>query len=247
MSVQDWYSSYPAQPMDHCGLPTVPVSPVPCGSPLVTAASTTHCFQQTVSQPPTPPMETSYTPYQQYTWLAQGTGLSARPFTDLSYLEDHSTRPYKDLSYMEDQHSTPMLSPASSTSSDGAEPSSSSSSWSSSSFSTSALSGPASWTWGDPGHSQHLLEAVASSQGLPGTRGRSKSRKKPQKPVPRDVLRKRRMAANARERRRMDGLNDAFDRLRKHVPALSGDQKLSKFETLQMAQTYIGALVELLQ
>ncbi|KAA0203278.1 hypothetical protein HAZT_HAZT005541 [Hyalella azteca] len=62
----------------------------------------------------------------------------------------------------------------------------------------------------------------------------------------REVLKKRRLAANARERRRMTGLNEAFDRLREVVPALTGDQKLSKFETLQMAQTYINALSDLL-
>lgn len=62
-----------------------------------------------------------------------------------------------------------------------------------------------------------------------------------------EVLRRRRLAANARERRRMNSLNDAFDRLRDVVPSLGNDRKLSKFETLQMAQTYIAALHELLQ
>lgn len=62
-----------------------------------------------------------------------------------------------------------------------------------------------------------------------------------------DVVRRRRLAANARERRRMNNLNDAFDRLRDVVPSLGNDRKLSKFETLQMAQTYISALYELLQ
>ena len=57
---------------------------------------------------------------------------------------------------------------------------------------------------------------------------------------------KRRRAANARERKRMNGLNDAFERLREHIPSLGNDRKLSKFETLQMAQTYIGSLRELL-
>lgn len=60
------------------------------------------------------------------------------------------------------------------------------------------------------------------------------------------VMKKRRLAANARERRRMNGLNEAFDKLRDVVPALGVDHKLSKFETLQMAQTYIAALCELL-
>lgn len=62
-----------------------------------------------------------------------------------------------------------------------------------------------------------------------------------------EILRKRRLAANARERRRMNSLNDAFDRLRDVVPSLGNDRKLSKFETLQMAQTYISALYELMQ
>lgn len=55
------------------------------------------------------------------------------------------------------------------------------------------------------------------------------------------------MAANARERKRMNGLNDAFERLRQHIPELGNDRKLSKYETLQMAQTYISALRELVQ
>ncbi|XP_045609067.1 uncharacterized protein [Procambarus clarkii] len=62
-----------------------------------------------------------------------------------------------------------------------------------------------------------------------------------------EVKKKRRLQANARERRRMNGLNDAFERLREVVPALGNDRKLSKFETLQMAQTYITALAELLK
>lgn len=61
-----------------------------------------------------------------------------------------------------------------------------------------------------------------------------------------EIMKKRRLAANARERRRMNSLNDAFDRLRDVVPSLGNDRKLSKFETLQMAQTYIAALHELL-
>ncbi|XP_054608643.1 fer3-like protein [Dunckerocampus dactyliophorus] len=59
--------------------------------------------------------------------------------------------------------------------------------------------------------------------------------------------RRRRLAANARERRRMLGLNVAFDRLRSVIPKLESDKKLSKSETLQMAQIYISTLCELLQ
>ena len=76
-------------------------------------------------------------------------------------------------------------------------------------------------------------------------RGRG-GRKKSTRPPSPTVLRKRRVAANARERRRMNGLNDAFERLREVIPSLGSDHKLSKFETLQMAQTYIGALANLL-
>ncbi|XP_040012081.1 protein atonal homolog 1a [Xiphias gladius] len=61
------------------------------------------------------------------------------------------------------------------------------------------------------------------------------------------IQRQRRVAANARERRRMHGLNHAFDELRSVIPALDNDKKLSKYETLQMAQIYINALAELLQ
>ncbi|XP_068162217.1 neurogenic differentiation factor 1 [Antennarius striatus] len=59
--------------------------------------------------------------------------------------------------------------------------------------------------------------------------------------------RRRRLAANARERKRMLGLNVAFDRLRSVIPNLESDKKLSKSETLQMAQIYIATLSELLQ
>jgi atonal protein 1/7 len=68
-----------------------------------------------------------------------------------------------------------------------------------------------------------------------------------EEPVTGEVMKKRRLAANARERRRMNSLNDAFDKLRDVVPNLGSDRKLSKFETLQMAQTYIAALNELLK
>ena len=67
------------------------------------------------------------------------------------------------------------------------------------------------------------------------------------KEVAPQVMKKRRLAANARERRRMNNLNSAFDRLREVVPSLGNDRQLSKYETLQMAQSYITALWELLQ
>ncbi|XP_028932948.1 protein atonal homolog 1, partial [Ornithorhynchus anatinus] len=61
------------------------------------------------------------------------------------------------------------------------------------------------------------------------------------------VQKQRRLAANARERRRMHGLNHAFDQLRDVIPSFNNDKKLSKYETLQMAQIYINALSDLLR
>lgn len=74
-----------------------------------------------------------------------------------------------------------------------------------------------------------------------------KIRLKPQRTATREVKKKRREAANKRERRRMNGLNDAYEKLREVVPTLGSDKKLSKYETLQMAQSYISALKQLLK
>ena len=70
-------------------------------------------------------------------------------------------------------------------------------------------------------------------------------------------VKKRRRDANARERKRMNGLNDAFERLRAVVPGLKegggggmrgeDNKKLSKMETLQMANLYIQHLYGVLR
>lgn len=62
-----------------------------------------------------------------------------------------------------------------------------------------------------------------------------------------EVKKIRRDAANERERRRMRNINKAFDRLRTFLPAFEESQQLSKYDTLQMAQSYISALIEILQ
>lgn len=49
-----------------------------------------------------------------------------------------------------------------------------------------------------------------------------------------------RKAANVRERRRMFHLNEAFDELRKRLPAFSYEKRLSRIETLRLAMTYIA-------
>ncbi|XP_035729574.1 protein atonal-like [Vespa mandarinia] len=83
------------------------------------------------------------------------------------------------------------------------------------------------------------------SVGNPTSSGRDTRRRG--KYVSSTTVRKRRLAANARERRRMQNLNKAFDRLRAYLPSLGNDRQLSKYETLQMAQSYITALYDLLQ
>ncbi|XP_060534891.1 protein atonal-like [Cylas formicarius] len=87
------------------------------------------------------------------------------------------------------------------------------------------------------------LAHTSADKKKPDKKRRNAVRDRPTSPT---VLKRRRLAANARERRRMNGLNDAFDRLRQVIPNLDAEQKLSKFETLQMAQSYISALRELL-
>lgn len=117
---------------------------------------------------------------------------------------------------------------------------------SSGSFSpTSDTSTPASGQF-DTGMFTNNVNIQPGMTNTPVKKGRG-GRKKAERPPSPHILKKRRQAANARERKRMNGLNDAFERLREVVPNLSSDQKLSKFETLQMAQTYINALSTLLK
>jgi hypothetical protein len=90
-------------------------------------------------------------------------------------------------------------------------------------------------------------DSSSPNDGRPVGNAKSNKRARREKMLPFEIRCKRRRAANARERKRMNGLNDAFEKLRDHVPNLGNDRKLSKFETLQMAQTYINALRDILQ
>ncbi|XP_061653749.1 pancreas transcription factor 1 subunit alpha [Phyllopteryx taeniolatus] len=56
-----------------------------------------------------------------------------------------------------------------------------------------------------------------------------------------------RQAANIRERRRMQSINDAFEGLRTHIPTLPYEKRLSKVDTLRLAIGYINFLAELLR
>lgn len=58
-------------------------------------------------------------------------------------------------------------------------------------------------------------------------------------------LQQLRQAANVRERRRMQSINDAFEGLRTHIPTLPYEKRLSKVDTLRLAIGYINFLAEL--
>ncbi|XP_068213475.1 basic helix-loop-helix neural transcription factor TAP-like [Palaemon carinicauda] len=96
--------------------------------------------------------------------------------------------------------------------------------------------------YGDPAIQPSVIKSPK------GPRGSSRCNRKTRanREVTEGVRKKRRLAANTRERRRMDNLNKAFDRLRSVLPQLCDDRKLSKYDTLQMAQTYITTLADLL-
>lgn len=52
-----------------------------------------------------------------------------------------------------------------------------------------------------------------------------------------------RIKANKKERRRTQSINHAFDELRKHIPDVPRDTKLSKIKTLRLAISYINHLM----
>jgi hypothetical protein len=54
-----------------------------------------------------------------------------------------------------------------------------------------------------------------------------------------------RKAANVRERKRMFHLNEAFDELRKRLPAFNYEKRLSRIETLKLAMTYISFMKDI--
>ncbi|XP_077431344.1 neurogenic differentiation factor 4 [Vanacampus margaritifer] len=89
-------------------------------------------------------------------------------------------------------------------------------------------------------------EEVTGPNGEMAPKRRGPKKKKMTK-ARQERFRARRMKANARERSRMHGLNDALDSLRRVMPCYSKTQKLSKIETLRLAHNYIWALSEVLE
>lgn len=56
-----------------------------------------------------------------------------------------------------------------------------------------------------------------------------------------------RVKANKKERRRTQSINQAFNELRKHIPDVPSDTKLSKIKTLRLAISYINHLMQTLE
>ena len=87
-------------------------------------------------------------------------------------------------------------------------------------------------------------QAMPSPQCSPSPR--STSSKTPKIP-PLEILQARRIAANMRERKRMNKINSAFCRLKRVLPGLDKNKDLSKFESLLLAQDYIRRLATMLE
>merc|ERR1712079_914715 len=56
-----------------------------------------------------------------------------------------------------------------------------------------------------------------------------------------------RFAANMRERKRMQSINEAFEGLRQHIPTLPYEKRLSKVDTLRLTIGYINFLAEMVE
>lgn len=69
-------------------------------------------------------------------------------------------------------------------------------------------------------------------------RTRRRKRRCPQQQI------QQRQAANMRERKRMQSINDAFEGLRAHIPTMPYEKRLSKVDTLKLAIGYINFLTE---
>ncbi|VDL84604.1 unnamed protein product [Nippostrongylus brasiliensis] len=62
-----------------------------------------------------------------------------------------------------------------------------------------------------------------------------------------EITGKQRVAANERERKRMNSINRGFDHLRQRLPYTSQEKKLSKVDTLKGAMQYIRQLQAVLE
>ncbi|XP_010879843.1 neurogenic differentiation factor 4 [Esox lucius] len=95
--------------------------------------------------------------------------------------------------------------------------------------------------------SEDMEEDEEEGQGDGNTPKRRGPKRKRMTKARQERFKARRVKANARERSRMHGLNDALENLRSIMPCHSKTQKLSKIETLRLARNYICALSEALE
>ena len=160
--------------------------------------------------------------YQGYEWAHPGEGAAVS--RSLYPAADHMESPYSPyLSYPSPQQSDPMLSP-------------------SSYFHPAAYGSPVGLT-GYP-RSEHMFTPIPQcSSAMSPSDGRQTSGGKPKRKRVQTVV--QRKAANIRERRRMFHLNEAFDELRKRLPAFNYEKRLSRIETLRLAMTYISFMQSL--
>lgn len=96
----------------------------------------------------------------------------------------------------------------------------------------------------DPGDTERPAAAAAAAgaprghgRGAPGLLGPRRRR---------IITVVQRQAANVRERKRMFGLNEAFDELRRKVPTFAYEKRLSRIDTLRLAIVYIAFMTDLL-
>ncbi|XP_061109445.1 pancreas transcription factor 1 subunit alpha [Conger conger] len=87
--------------------------------------------------------------------------------------------------------------------------------------------------------------ADSTSEMSPQIRGEGLLMKRRRRMRSETEMQQLRQAANVRERRRMQSINDAFEGLRSHIPTLPYEKRLSKVDTLRLAIGYINFLAEL--
>lgn len=92
-----------------------------------------------------------------------------------------------------------------------------------------------------------VLSPGARLRGLSGAAAAAAAARRRRRVRSEAELQQLRQAANVRERRRMQSINDAFEGLRSHIPTLPYEKRLSKVDTLRLAIGYINFLSELVQ
>lgn len=90
------------------------------------------------------------------------------------------------------------------------------------------------------------MENSRGKRGAEEKKTDSQNRKKRRGPRLTGVSRQRRLA-NARERNRVQIINENIDKLRDLIPLFPHEKKPTKTETIRLAAVYISCLTELLQ